>query len=311
MKYLIGFTSIALFFLSSCSGLKSEYDKLIEENALLQQKMNNLSEEEKALKGEYSSAMDALNTIEDSLNSISERDKDIQKLTKKIDETKDLTQKQAILKKLQALQNANDNSKNEARALQSKLNSYRIENEQLRKMIAQAETRLLAKERELEDAQKVLDGLRSALSKMEAQLLESKGELASAYEELKKKNEELTNTNQRLNNTLEDLKTKSVFIDEQAVGYVSCGTKKALRKNGVLSTTSIKLTKDYQLAVKENSSTVNYFETDVLECAGDSKIEALLPERDPSSYSIEGGKVTVKNNESFWKTSKIVVLVIE
>ena len=57
MKYSIGLISIALLFLSSCSGLKSEYDKLIEENALLQQKMNNLSEEEKALKGEYSSAI--------------------------------------------------------------------------------------------------------------------------------------------------------------------------------------------------------------------------------------------------------------
>jgi chromosome segregation ATPase len=298
-------------FLSACSNKKAEYEKLMEENAQLQQKMNNLSEEERLLKGEYANAVETLNAIEDSLQAIADREKDIQKLTRKIDETKDLDQKQVILAKLQVLQSANDKSKDEARQLQSKLGAYRVENEQLRKMIAQAETRLLAKEQELSEVQKGIDDLRYVLSRLEAQLLESKGELSGAYETLKKKNGELSSTNEKLTSTLSDLKKKTVFIEEQARGYVSCGTKKVLRQKGILSKTNLKLTKEYQTAVKANSYAVNYFESDLIECGTGGKIEVVLPERDPASYKVDGYKLTILNTELFWKTDKIVVIVKE
>ena len=220
-------------------------------------------------------------------------------------------QKQVILAKLQVLQSANDKSKDEARQLQSKLGAYRVENEQLRKMIAQAETRLLAKEQELSEVQKGIDDLRYVLSRLEAQLLESKGELSGAYETLKKKNEELSSTNEKLTSTLGDLKKKTVFIEEQARGYVSCGTKKVLRQKGILSKTNLKLTKEYQTAVKANSYAVNYFESDLIECGTGGKIEVVLPERDPASYKVDGYKLTILNTESFWKTDKIVVIVKE
>jgi len=305
---VIAFIASSLF-LGACNNYKSEYDKLMEENAQLQQKMNGLSEEDRLIRSEYSSAIETLNAIEDSLRSIADRDKDIQKLTLKIKETDDLSQKQAILNKLQALKSANDNANLEAKQLQSKLNGFRVENEQLRKMIAQAETRVLAKEQELMDAQNVIDDLRGALSKMEAQLLEKQGELAGAYETLKLKNEDLSATNERLTKTLDELKKKTVFIEEQAKGYVACGSKKVLRQKGILSRTSTKLTKEYQSAVRGNSSAVNYFESDVIECGTEGKIEAILPERDPSSYKIDGHKVVVKNTEVFWKTDKIVVII--
>ncbi len=309
-KYLLSAFAVAALLLNSCNN-RSEYEKLMEENARLQQKMNNLSEEERAMKGEYANAVETLQAIEDSLQAISDREKDIQKLTKKIEETKDLDKKQAILAKLQLLQSANDAAKDQARALQGKLYAIKVENEQLRKMIAQSETRLLAKEQELADVQGLINDLRSSLSKMEAQLLESKGELKGAYELLKKRNEELTAANQKLNNTLAELKNKTSFIQEQARGFVSCGTKKLLRQKGILGKTNIKLTKEYQSAVRANSYTVNYFESDLIECGSSGKIEAVLPERSEKSYKIEGNKLVITDNEAFWKTDKIVVIVKE
>jgi chromosome segregation ATPase len=309
-KYLLSAFAVIALLLFSCDS-RSEYEKLMEENARLQQKMNNLSEEERSLKGEYANAVETLQAIEDSLQAISDREKDIQKLTKKIEGTKDLDKKQAILAKLQVLQSANDAAKDQARVLQGKLYAIKIENEQLRKMIAQSETRLLAKEQELADVQGLINDLRSSLSKMEAQLLESKGELKGAYELLKKRNEELTAANQKLNNTLAELKNKTSFIQEQARGYVSCGTKKLLRQKGILGKTNVKLTKEYQSAVRANSYTVNYFESDLIECGSSGKIEAVLPERSEKSYKIEGNKLVITDNEAFWKTDKIVVIVKE
>jgi hypothetical protein len=57
--YLLSALSIAALFFYSCDS-RSEYEKLMEENARLQQKMNNLSEEERSLKGEYANAMNKL-----------------------------------------------------------------------------------------------------------------------------------------------------------------------------------------------------------------------------------------------------------
>ena len=176
-------------------------------------------------------------------------------------------------------------------------------------MIAQAETRLLAKEQELEKTQLIIDDLRITLNRMETQVLESRGELNVAYDNLKVKNEELTAINQRLSNTLSDLKGKTSFIEEQAKAYVSCGTKKVLRQKGILSKTNLKLTKEYQVAVKANSSNVNYYNSDVIECGADGEIDLILPIRDPASYEIQGYKLLIKNNELFWKTDKVVVII--
>ena len=213
------------YLLFSCTG-QSEYEKLMNENATLREKYNNLSEEEKLVRKEYSSAVTTLSAIEDSLKSINLRDKELKKAAEQMENSGNLEQKQEILKKLQLLMDENRKSKNQAIQLQAKMRGFKVENEQLRRMIAQAETRLLAKEQELEKTQLIIDDLRITLNRMETQVLESRGELNVAYDNLKVKNEELTAINQRLSNTLSDLKGKTSFIEEQAKAYVSCGTKK-------------------------------------------------------------------------------------
>ena len=296
------------YLLFSCTG-QSEYEKLMNENATLREKYNNLSEEEKLVRKEYSSAVTTLSAIEDSLKSINLRDKELKKAAEQMENSGNLEQKQEILKKLQLLMDENRKSKNQAIQLQAKMRGFKVENEQLRRMIAQAETRLLAKEQELEKTQLIIDDLRITLNRMETQVLESRGELNVAYDNLKVKNEELTAINQRLSNTLSDLKGKTSFIEEQAKAYVSCGTKKVLRQKGILSKTNLKLTKEYQVAVKANSSNVNYYNSDVIECGADGEIDLILPIRDPASYEIQGYKLLIKNNELFWKTDKVVVII--
>ncbi len=307
------FTALAIIALSfgmmACKNYKSEYEAILEENAAMKKQITDAEEEGKLVRGEYSEAIETLNAIEDTLRAIADREKEIQKLTQSGEFSGNISQRQAILKKLQALKDANDQSKDQAKQLQSRLNSFRIENEQLRKMIAQAETRVLTKEQELEEAQTVIDDLRGALDKMESQLLESQGNLAQAYDDLKEKNQSLEETNDRLNKTISELQQKTVFIEEQAKGYVACGTKKVLRRKGILSRTSMKLTKQYQSAVKANSSSINYYESDEVACGTEGEIIAVLPERSASSYTISGNQLKITDTEAFWKTDKIVVLV--
>jgi hypothetical protein len=84
-----------------------------------------------------------------------------------------------------------------------------------------------------------------------------------------------------------------------------------LRQKGIRSKTSEKLTKEYQSAVRANSYSVNYFESDLIECGSDGKIESVLPERNEKSYKIDGHKLMILDNELFWKTDKIVVIIKE
>ncbi|WCL81057.1 hypothetical protein PPO43_13870 [Saprospira sp. CCB-QB6] len=307
--YFFSFLLLASFLFSACNNYKSEYEQLLDENAAIQKKLNAMSEEDRLIRGEYSETIETLNAIEDTLRAIETRDKEIQKLSQSKEMSGDISQRQTIIARLQALKDANEKSNGQARQMQARLNSFRIENEQLRKMISQAETKVMAKDKELEEAQGVIDGLRTALSKMESQLLESEGNLAEAYEELKTKNEDLESTNRQLTTTIEELNRKNVFIDEQAKGYVACGSKKTLRRKGILSRFSMKLTKQYQSAVRANSSSINYFESNQIECGTEGDIIAVLPARPESSYTIKGNRLEVNNAEEFWKTDKIVVIV--
>lgn len=302
---------ICMLSLVACENYKGDYDKMMNENAALQQRLNSLEEEDKLVRGEYSDAIETLNAIEDTLRSISNREKEIQRLSQQKEFSGKLSQKQAIIAKLQALRDANEDSKNEAKRMQSKVRSYQIENEQLKKMISQAESKIMEKEGQLEEANSIIGDMERALSKLEVQLSEKSGELADAYEDLKTQNGHLESTNSKLKATISELSNKTNFIDQQAKGYVACGGKQTLRQQGILSKTSLKkLTKTYQKAVKAHGSQVDYFQENEINCdADDGEIISVLPERDPSSYTLEGTVLVIKDQKTFWATDKVVVLV--
>ncbi|MCH2043022.1 MAG: hypothetical protein MK212_02690 [Saprospiraceae bacterium] len=298
-------------FLGACENYKEDYEKVLQEKAAMEQKITAYESEEQLIKGEYSDAIETLNAIEDTLRMIAGREKQIQDLTRSREITGNLTQKQAIVEKLKILSEANQQAKNEAKRMKERIKSYKIENEQLKKMIQQAETRILEKERELEEARTVIDDMQRALNKMESQLLEKTGELASTYEELKNERDELLRTEERLKKTIADLQQKNTFIDKQARGYIACGSKRDLRRNGILQKTTMKLTREYQNAVQGYSDIVNYFQSNEFSCGEEGTISRILPERDINSYKLEGNKLIVTDNAKFWKTDKIVVLIKE
>lgn len=297
-------------FVSSCNNYQEQYNALVEKNAADQKRLHELEEEDKLVRGEYSLAIETLNSIEDTLRTIANNEKEIQRLTQQKEFSGNLSQRQSIIAKLQALRDANEAAKEAAKSMQRRMRSYQIENQQLKKMIAQAETRIIEKEEDLKEARHIIDDMELALAKMEGQLTEKSGQLDDAYKDLKERNETLTQTNDKLATTIADLKNKNEFIDEQARAYVACGDKKALRKANILRKTSMKkLTRDYQQFVRENGDEIDYFNNDQIDCGGDGEILYVLPARDESSYEVQGGVLIIKNSKSFWATDKTVVLV--
>jgi chromosome segregation ATPase len=295
---------------SSCENYEEKYNALVEKNAADLKRLNELEEEDRLVRGDYSMAIETLNSIEDTLRSIATNEKEIQRLTQEKEFSGNLSQRQAIIAKLQALRDANEAAKEAARKMQSRVRSYQIENQELKKMIAQSEKRIDDKEEDLREAREIIDDMELALAKMEGQLSEKSGQLADAYRDLEKRNEELTETNIKLKSTISDLKVKTDFIEEQAKAYVACGDKRVLRKAGILSKTSMKkLAKNYLGSVQENGDEIDYFNNDQIDCGGDGVITYVLPERDVNSYEINGSVLLIKNSKTFWATDKTVVLV--
>lgn len=310
LSYVILLLGLLGFFVSSCNNYEEQYNALVEKNAADQKRLHELEEEDKLVRGEYSLAIETLNSIEDTLRTIANNEKEIQRLTQQKEFSGNLSQRQAIIAKLQALRDSNEAAKEAAKSMQRRMRSYQIENQQLKKMIAQAETRILEKEEDLREARDIIDDMELALAKMEGQLSEKSGQLDDAYKDLQERNAELTATNDKLATTIADLKDKNEFIDEQARAYVACGDKKVLRKAGILSKTSMKkLTKTYQKSVRENGDEIDYFSNDQIDCGGDGEIKYVLPIRDESSYEVQGGVLIIKNPKIFWATDKTVVLV--
>ena len=310
MKSIIFLLLTGTILITSCNSYEDEYNKLLEENSMAMKRLHALEEEDKLVRGEYSQAIEILNSIEDTLRVIEMNEKEIQALTQQKEFSGNLSQKQAIIAKIRKLRDENEAAKDAAKSMQRRMRSYQIENQQLKKMIAQAENKIVEKEQDLAEARGIIEEMEFALAKMEGQLTERTGQLKDAYKDLEDRSTELQATNEKLETTITDLKTKSNFIDEQAKAYVACGDKKALRKANILSRTSAKkLTKEYQKNVRENGDEIDYFRNDQIDCGGDTNIERILPYRDESSYSIEGGVLHIKNNKLFWATDNVVVLV--
>lgn len=310
MKSIIFLLLVGIVLITSCNSYEDEYNKLLEENSMAMKRLHALEEEDKLVRGEYSQAIEILNSIEDTLRMIETNEKEIQALTQQKEFSGNLSQKQAIIAKIRKLRDENEAAKDAAKSMQRRMRSYQIENQQLKKMIAQAENKIVEKEQDLAEAREIIEEMEFALAKMEGQLTERTGQLKDAYKDLEERSTELQATNEKLETTITDLETKSNFIDEQAKAYVACGDKKALRKANILSRTSAKkLTKEYQKNVRENGDEIDYFRNDEIDCGGDTNIERILPYRDERSYSIEGGVLRILNNKLFWATDKVVVLV--
>lgn len=308
--FLISLLSLLLAGLSSCKNYKSEFEAKQKENALLQEEVKRFQQEEQLVKGEYSETIETLNAIEDTLNAIETREAKMRDLIDQGEVAANLSQKQIILERLDALRQANENSKNEAKRLQSKIQTFEIENEELRNLITQAEKKLTLKEAELQQTREIVSDLRRALNRTEAQLLATSGELEEAYGKLKSEKQALEAANRALEQKIEAIAQRDDFIEECARGYVACGTRKELRQADIVRKLNKNLTNDYREAVRRQKTFINFYKKNRIACNGGSILE-ILPERDPNSYSLTGDALIIEDSEAFWRVDKEVVLVLD
>lgn len=296
----------SLFFMASC-GDKAKLDELNKKYSSLEEEYNVLKEEEKLVKGEYTETIETLNAIEDTLRQIADRESTLRELNKKL-EVGDYSQREIVMEQINALIKANESARSSARSLQNKVNEFKVENAQLKKMIAQTETKLKAKEAELAKAQTIIEDMNGTLDRLESQLLEKSGELAGAYEKLKNEKQSLAESNVRLETTIKDLQNRDNFIAECARAYVACGDKKALRKAGIIKKVGDGLTKEYKGATMALKNAINFYDKDIISC-DNGQIKEVLPERPADSYEINGNKIRITNTDKFWQTDKVVILV--
>ena len=102
---------------------------------------------------------------------------------------------------------------------------------------------------------------------------------------------------------------KNEFIDDDAQGFLICGSKKELRKAKLLRLLSDKrLVNDYQSKAKSLGTPMDFYEKDKITC-GDEPIVGILPERDTNSYIINKNHIEITDKKTFWKLHKIVILI--
>ena len=293
----------------SCENYQSEYESAVLEQQLLQEDLAKLQEEEKLIKGEYAETLQTLTEIEDSLSIIAVRNKQINKLLQQKKIGKDADQKQKIEVILSVLYQANEQSNKKANALRSKARAINVENQQIKKMVAQLETKFVQIEQEIAGAKSTIDSLNMSLGQLEGQLSQKSSELADAYTDLTLTTNTLEGQNSTLKSTIAEIESKNSFIQDDANAYILCNTARELRKSKIITLLSKKrLSKNYQTEVAKIGAKFDYFNDAVITCDNKS-ILYLLPERDPSTYEIDGPEVKIINKKAFWATSKIVILV--
>lgn len=304
----IGFLFIVALT-TSCEDYQTKLAEAQKEQQLLNQQLGTLQQEERLIKGEYADAMETLSAIDQTLSEMAERNEEMDKLIQQKELAKGTTKEQAIMVRLQSLKNANIEADKKARRLRTKAKAFKVENAQLKKMIAQLETRFTEVETETNKVQTTIGNMQVALNKLESEVAVTETKLASAYADLKVKTAKLERTNTELETTLSDLQSKNAFIEEDANAYIACGNKQILRRNKMLRLLSAKtLTAEYQSQVKALGTKFDYFNNLEIDC-GSGEIQYVLPTRDPNSYKIENGIVTILDKKTFWATSKTVVLV--
>lgn len=294
--------TISLVAFSSCENYEGKYNDLNKRFGDMETEYNALKQEQGLMKGDYTETIETLNMIEDTLRTITEREGSIRKLLANQNlENGDVKQRDKIMAQINALQAANRRSANNARSLESKLKAIKIENEQLKKLVEDTNAKLTAKEQELAEAKGVIDDLNTAKTSLEAQVLQKSGELEKAYAELKARNEELERT-------VATLQNKEQYIADNSKGYIVCGTKKELRKAGILKKLNDNLASNYRESVRKLNSSVNFADKTELDCSN-GQIEKVMPDRPASSFEISGSKLIIKDPKTFWSVDKVVVMI--
>ncbi len=295
-------TSILL--LSACGGGDGAYQEAQAKIAQLEDEKRDLEEDRELLKEEYNGVIETLNQIDETLEGISARENQMEDLIGDLNGG-DL-QKSVILAKIQTLKEANMDDQTSAKELQASLNSYETDNVALKGIIQQYEQKIIAKDAEIANYE-------VKMKQVESQLQFTKGELNQQYaivaqqkDALEIKAGQLEKTNKELETKYTELKQKDDFIADCVKAYYVAGSKKTLKKAGVLKKkVAIQITDDFQRKL-DKTKPFNFYKTTEIEAKKD--IIKILPARPEKTYEIKGNVLYVKDIEEFWQTKHVVIV---
>ncbi len=280
--------------------------------ALLEEERGEFESEKDLIKAEYNDVIESLNDIDLTLMEIDTREKEMENLIGDLS-GKEL-QRETILSKIESLKDENKQAQARANKLQAKLNKLSAaadakndkEKAALQKIIEQYSERLKAKDEEIKNYEIMISQIEAKLKFTEGELAKQFGIVEQQNSELAEKNKSLSATNQELENTIRDLEASEKTVAECARAYVAIEDKKALKSAGIIKKIGLKLQDDYQ-DILSKSAPINLYQKTEIET--DGVIQAILPERAASSYSIDGSVVNIKDVNVFWQTRAAVIVL--
>jgi len=305
MKYIptliIGLLSLCLLSCNNDIAHKEALEKL----AILEDERQEFENEKDLLKREYNDVIETLNEIDITLMEIDTRERDMENLIGDLS-GKEL-QRELVLSKIKALKNQNLEAQKKANALQNKLNNMdSADDPALDKIIRQYEQKLKKKDEEIKNYEITINQIEAKLQFTEDELAKQYGVVAQQKEALEVKNKELTAFNQKLEKNLKEIEKRDRVIAECARAYYVAGSKKSLKKAGIIKKVGLKIMPNYQSKLKK-SYPIDFYNQKEIETKSD--ILAVLPPRPDNSYKIDGNLLKIKNIETFWQTRNVIIVL--
>jgi len=305
VKYLSYFVlGVLVIGQMSCSN-DAAYNEAMDKLAILEDERKEFESEKDLIKREFNDVIETLNSIDLTLMEIDTRERDMENLIGDLS-GKEL-QRELVLAKIKALKDQNIEAQKRANNLQKKLNSMDATDDQaLQKIILQYDQKLKKKDEEIKNYEITINQIQAKLQFTEGELSQQYGIVTQQKEALQLTNSELEKINQQLEENITELENKKKVIAECARAYYVAGTKKALKKAGIIKKIGLKIMPGYQSKLKQEFPIDFYNKREI---DTNSEILAILPQRPANSFKVEGNKLTIKNIESFWQTRNVVIVL--
>ncbi|MDO5760744.1 MAG: hypothetical protein Q4Q06_06945 [Bacteroidota bacterium] len=250
-----------------------------------------------AQKNEIATMLAQMKDIDNSLNDIASQYTELQTITNKM-EGNDETLSRSIVAKINAMADMIAKDKEKIKALQGNLarqkNSF-AENKRLQEQLSSLNGRLGEREDEIISLTKQLQEKNANISDLNSQV-------AKLQQETKKNKTEL-----------------SRLEDERYTAYFIVGTKKELKKAGVIDSEGgfIGLGKTLTLAANsniDNMQRIDMRNVDEIPLTG-GKVKLITP-HPTNSYTLQGGankatSIKIESMNEFWKNSRLLVIMVK
>lgn len=220
---------------------------------------------------------------------------------------------------LQAFANASEVDKNKAQSIGEKINA-------IAELLAKDKERISALEANLASQKNSFAAnkkLQEKINEMNQRVAEQENQLAALTQQLQDKNVQLDNLNAQVTKLQQDnKKTKSAMSaleDERYSAYFIVGTKKELKKAGVIDSKGGFIGIGKTLVLASNGNIQNMQKIDMrnineIPLTG-QKVKLITP-HPTTSYTLTGNpskpaSIVIESIDEFWKNSRCLVIMVK